>query len=314
MHALGYAAAIATRQDARVSGAFDPEYGSTFSESAGGVRLFDSAQNLLHESDAIIVCSENISHAEQIELACSHQKPVLCKKPLVTSEEEIAVVRKAIERTGNLVLTAFPCAYAPAFDKLVTKVHSGEIGEVKAICATNHGRCPYSWFIDATKSGGGALIDHTVHVADLLRRLLGMQPSAVMAQISNRMLGESVDDTAMLTLKYENGVFASLDASWSRPESYKTWGDVTIKVIGEKGVIEFDLFRPAFDRYRDAKMQHSLVGYGSDLDKLLVEDFVQAIHGTRPPRSTWECGIEATKVAIAAYRSVLRGEPVPLPV
>lgn len=314
MHALGYASSIALRKDANVSGVFDAEYGSSFAEKAGGVRRFDSVQGLFLESDAIIVCSENKRHAQHIELACSHRKPVLCEKPLVTSEEEIEQVRESVSRTGGLVMTAFPCAYAPSFEKLAAKVNAGEIGQVKAICATNHGRCPFSWFIDPEMSGGGALMDHTVHVADLLRRLLGMQPKTVMAQVSNRMLGEEVDDTAMLTLQYENGVFATLDASWSRPESYKTWGDVTLKVVGEKGVIEFDLFRPALDRYRNSSMQHSLAGYGSDLDALLVEDFIQAIHGNKPPRSTWECGVEASRIAIAGYRSVLRGEPVPLPV
>ena len=37
----------------------------------------------------------------------------------------------------------------------MAKIKSGEIGEVLAVCATNHGKCPGGWFTDKSKSGGG---------------------------------------------------------------------------------------------------------------------------------------------------------------
>jgi len=40
----------------------------------------------------------------------------------------------------------------------------GQIGKVLAIRGTNRGRCPFDWFVQLPLSGGGAVIDHTVHV------------------------------------------------------------------------------------------------------------------------------------------------------
>jgi hypothetical protein len=44
--------------------------------------------------------------------------------------------------------------------------------------------------------------------------------------------GISIDDTGMILVKFENGVFGVLDYSWSRPKSFPVWGDVTMEIIG----------------------------------------------------------------------------------
>ena len=49
-------------------------------------------------------------------------------------------------------------------------------GEVIAIKATNRGMCPWGWFVDIGLSGGGAVMDHTVHVLDLMRDLMLFRP------------------------------------------------------------------------------------------------------------------------------------------
>ena len=209
-------------------------------------------------------------------------------------------------------MTAFPCRYAPSFIRLVERVKGGDIGAIKAICATNHGRCPFDWFVEPELSGGGAMIDHTVHVADLLRVLLGEEPTRVQAQTGTKMYGKTWDDTAMLTIEFPSGVFATLDSSWSRPQSFKTWGDVTMNVVGESGVIELNMFGQEIDRYSDGKVTHSVAGYGSDADGGLVNDFVRCcIEGTPPPITAFD-GIQAARVAMAGYRSAAAGTPIML--
>jgi len=147
------------------------------------------------------------------------------------------------------------------------------------------------------------MIDHVVHVADLLAVLLGEPPSRVQAQIGHNMYGKDWDDTAMLTLEYPSGIFATLDSSWSRPTSYKTWGDVTINVVGENGVIEIDLFGQAFDHYANDNGKHGLAGYGSDIDAGLVDDFIRFAKGEIEGPVTAMDGLAAVRVALAGYRS-----------
>ena len=307
MHAWGYAPAFSKHAESELVGLWDdePERSAKFA-SHFGIQEFATPEALLASVDAVVICSENKKHADWIELCASQGKPVLCEKPLCTTQAEADRIRAA----GAKVTTAFPCRYSPAFLNLKAKVQNGDLGAIKGICATNRGRCPWGWFVDVSKSGGGAMIDHVVHVTDLLRVLLNSEVVKVQAQIGNNMYDQEWDDTAMLTLEFANGVFATLDSSWSRHKSYKTWGDVTMNVVGEQGVIELEMFGQALDTWKEGPTTHNLAGFGSDLDAGLVEDFLQSVLRDGPPPITAEDGIRASSVAIAGYESARLRTPV----
>jgi len=229
---------------------------------------------------------------------------VLCEKPLAPTKEHAERIQKALSSSGVTLMTAFPCPFSPIFQRLRQRVMAGDIGRVLAVNATNRGTCPFGWFTKPELSGGGAMIDHVVHVADLLWRLLGEAPSKVVAQTGTNMYGQEFDDTAHLTLSYPSGVFATLDSSWSRPANYRVWGDVTLKVVGEKGVIEADLFGQGVSVLTD---KARLLGTGSDLDKEMVGEFIAAVTQGRPPSVTAEDGLRASAVAIVGYESAYTG-------
>lgn len=311
MHSYGYAHAVNTHREAALVGVWDDDAdrGMKFADrfSTG---FEPNMETLLEQCDGVIITSENKRHAEMVELAASAGKQILCEKPLVTTEQEAARMKEAVDKHGVKLMTAFPCRYSPAFVRLKQRVSSGEIGNVLSICATNHGMCPFDWFVDVDKSGGGAMTDHVVHVADLIRDLLGSEPVEVYAQTGNGMYAQEWEDVAMLHVKFSDEVFATIDSSWSRPKSYKTWGDVTMNVVGEKGVIGMDMFGQTIDVYQNESARHWLAGYGSDMDAGLVADFVNVISDGAEPRITFEDGLAATKVFIAGYRSAEMGQPV----
>lgn len=300
MHSYGYAAGL--RGKAEITGVWDPtpETAAKFSE-ANSAPIRETLGSLIDSCDAVIITSENTRHLGIMEAVAASGKPMLCEKPIVTSEAEAAALRMLVA-SGAQIMTAFPCRYSPAFKMLQGKLANGEIGKVMAICATNRGTSPGGWFIEPGLSGGGAMIDHVVHVADLLRVLLGSEVTRVQAQTGSNMYSENWEDTAMLTLEFENGVFATLDSSWSCHSTYKTWGDVTMNVVGDRGVVELDLFRQAFDFFREPK--HILAGYGSDIDAGLVADFLRFATEGGPPPISADDGIRAVQVAWAGYASV----------
>lgn len=219
-------------------------------------------------------------------------------------------MERAVQASTSKFMTAFPCRFSPAYRRLAERVRSGEIGRIRGISATNRGRCPGGWFIKAELSGGGAMIDHVVHVTDLLRDLLAEEPALVQAQIGNNVYGQEWDDTAMLTIQFPSGIFATLDSSWSRPPTFKTWGDVTMTVTGENGVIELDMFGSGLDHYHEGAPNHSLVSYGTDLDAAMVTAFVEAcLDGSEVP-VTLHDGLQASRVALAGYVSAREGRAV----
>jgi predicted dehydrogenase len=311
VHTGSYVHCLKRNPNAELIGLWDDdlERGQSYSEK-NGLAFFQNLDELLATVDAVVVTSENLRHAELVEAAATKGKHVLCEKPLAASESEEARIRKAIESSGIKLMTAFPCRYSPAFQKLVDRVKAGEIGAIKAICATNRGSCPGGWFTEPEKSGGGAMIDHVVHVADLLRTLLGEEPIRVQAQTGSNMYGQPWDDTAMLTIEFPDGIFATLDSSWSRPAGYKTWGDVTMNVVGELGVIELDMFGPAVDVYSNEGKSHVSAGYASDMDYLMIDEFVRAVIEDREPLVGMQDGLQAARVAIKGYESARVGQPV----
>ena len=203
-----------------------------------------------------------------------------------------------------MLATAFPCPFSPNFLHAVSRIENGDIGKLLAINATNQGKCPGGWFVDESLSGGGAMIDHVVHVADLLRRLIGTTVSRVQAQIGNNMYHRDTDDTAMVTVEFDGGLFATIDSSWSKPEASPTWGNVRLTIVGEKGVIEVDLFSQGVTLVSD-RISH--VGSGTNLDSLMVRDFLDAIEHRRAPKSTLRDGLWASEIALLAYASVRAG-------
>lgn len=302
MHASSYAFCLATRTDASLVGVWDDDEtrGQAFAKKYE-VPWFDSAEALLAACDAVCICSENMKHAEHLEWAAKAGKPALCEKPIVGNQADAARVQKLID-DGAWIMTAFPCPYAPGFQQALAAIKGGQIGRVIGISGTNRGSCPGGWFVEPEKSGGGAMIDHTVHVADLFRRVLDAEPVAVRAQVGSPMYGESWDDTAMLTLDYANGVFATLDSSWSRPKGYMIWGDVTLRITGEQGVIDLDLFNPGVDVFgADGLRRHST---GSCLDPLMVSEFIASVSEARAPLTTGADGLAASRVALAGYASL----------
>ena len=142
-------------------------------------KAWDDRDALIDGCDAVAIAGENLDHADLIEAASCKGKAILCEKPLAATQDQSDRIEKAVNDSGVCLMTAFPCPFSPAFMSAVAKVEAGEIGNVLSVCATNPGKCPGGWFVEKDKSGGGAMIDHVVHVSDLLRRLLKEEPSRV---------------------------------------------------------------------------------------------------------------------------------------
>jgi predicted dehydrogenase len=153
-------------------------------------------------------------------------------------------------------------------------------------------------------------MDHTVHVADALRWVLGDEVVRVHAELGSLIHELPVEDCGLLTLELAGGAFASIDCSWSRPATFPTWGGVTLHVVGERGTVDVDVFRQSLTHYDDTAGATKLLGWGDDLNALMVGGFVDAILDGRPVPISGEDGLRSLEVVVAAYRSAELGRPV----
>lgn len=312
LHARSYLSVLSQRDDITWLGIVDEADTDAASGEAGeyGAHHVASAEALLGQIDAVIITSANASHHRMALQAAKLGIPTLVEKPLATDRRKALEMIAAFENAGLPLATAFPCPFSPAFIALQDQIAKGVVGQVLALKTTNRGKMPGGFLIKVERSGGGAVIDHTVHVADLLRRLTGSDPVQVYAEIGHSLYHETWDDSGILSIDMASGAIATLDASWSRPASFPTWGDVTLEVIGTRGTAYADLFGQDLVYYPSDQVPPSRVSWGSDLDHLMIDDFVTAVRGGHPPKSTGEDGLRALEVALAAYASAETGHPV----
>jgi len=316
VHARGLATAIASlRPRVELSGIYDEEPGRPDSLLQELRATFDPSISLhdlpalLGRSDAVVIASTNADHRRYTEAAAAAGVHVLCEKPLATTLADARAMIDACRSAGVQLGTAFPVRSSAAVLSLKDAIDNGRLGRVLAARCTNPGRYPGGWFGDPAKAGGGAVMDHTVHVADLLRWLLHDEIERVEAEVGS-FGGLPVDDTGILLLDLAGGAFASIDCSWSRPKTFPTWGGLTLHVVGEKATIDVDVFRQALTHHDDGESTTRLVPWGDDLNRPMVAGFVDAILAARPVPISGEDGLRALEVAIAAYRSAAERRPV----
>ncbi len=264
--------------------------------------------------DLGVVCSPTNAHLQSVELMAAAGIDVLCEKPLATNVADARRIVEVCEAAGVKLMTAFPMRFSPSLRTGAEWISEGRVGELLAITGTNRGHLPTGyapWFADPVLAGGGAVMDHTVHVADVIRWWLGSDPDQVYAE-TNKILHPEVDveTGGLITIGFSGGAFATIDCSWSRPDNYPTWGGLEIEVVGTEGVFTIDAFAQRFDMW--SKGTTTWVDWGSDTNQLMIDHFVGAVRGDHPLAVTGRDGLRATEIALAAYRSATEGQPVAL--
>ncbi len=318
-HALGYLRYLAGRSDIDLV-ACDPDGAGTSQPAtrgpgpaaALGVRYLDTYEEALGwEPDAVVVCSENTRHRELVELAAAAGAHILCEKPLATSIADAEAMRAATTAAGVQLMVAFPVRFSPSFVALRSRCLAGQLGTILGIVGTNNGMLPLdaAWFTDPALSGGGSIVDHVVHCADLIDNLLQEQASSVYA-VANRTLyadiGAEVETGGLVTATYGSGVIATIDCSWSQPRTAPTWGGLSLKVIGTRGTVEVAPFAAHVGGHGpDGALWLS---YGADLDGLMIGEFLAATREGRRPQPDIDVGVRTTALMTAAQASAQTGK------
>ncbi|WP_145325095.1 Gfo/Idh/MocA family protein [Paenibacillus xylanexedens] len=258
----------------------------------------------LPEIDAVIICSENVKHASMVMESARAGKHILCEKPLGISMDEMKIMIEICSKYRVQLMTAFPCRYLPAVLETKRALERGDIGQVVAVKGYNRGTAPEGWFLDPSQSGGGAILDHTVHVADLLRWLFNLDPTAVYAEQGHLFHDLAVEDSGMVHIELDQGVIAFIDTSWSRNRTYPFWGDVKLDIIGTEGVIHMDAFAQTNEVYSDLEERARWSYWGERMNYYMLQDFVDSLLSGRSVLVSGEDGLQATAVALAAYESI----------
>ncbi|TSA80360.1 Gfo/Idh/MocA family oxidoreductase [Deinococcus detaillensis] len=317
VHAQHYAALLSQREDTEVLGFTedDPNVAQEFAQRTGLMQR-TAAEIMALSPHGVIVCTVNTKRLGPVQLAAASGAHVLCEKPIATNEADAQAMRRACEAAGVQFVTAFPARFSSAALSLAEQLRAGQLGKVLAYSGVNHSVAPdheQPWFGDPSQAGGGAGMDHIVHLADLLR-FVGERPTEVYAQlrpVPQWVLPEhaDIDAAGLITLRLASGASATIDCSWSRPQGYPRWGQLRLDVTASRGMLSLDVFA---DHLNVTQGTYQWAGYGEDLNAKMLDDFIQVCAGSGAGRATWQDGYAALRVVQAAYASNASGEAVRL--
>lgn len=317
-HVRSYAGAVQRSGAGRLVGLHDasPDLGGPLAADLG-VPYDADADALLDRlrPAAAVVCSATDRHRALVELAADRGVHVLCEKPLATTVSDARAMVAACDEHGVQLHTAFVSRFYPSILQARDLVAAGELGQVRGMVGGNRGRPPLpprypSWITEQAGAGGGALIDHSVHVLDAMRFVTGLEPHEVLAETGTLFVDTEVEDSALVSVVFDGDVPASIDPSWSvTPES--SWDyDFYLRLLGTEGTLTISTGRESLQvAGRYGERTHALLPFEPDIDQAMVEAFLRSVAEGRvlDPCATGEDGLRAVEVACAAYASVPAG-------
>ncbi len=197
--------------------------------------------------DGVVIATPSALHKEQAIAAFKNEKAVFCQKPLGRNAEEVAAVIAAAAKANKLLGADFSYRYTAAFQKILSIIHSGELGKIFAVDLKFHNAYgpDKPWFYDVKLSGGGCVLDLGIHLIDLM--LYALHFPEVKKVNSNLFAkgvpvrgSEAVEDFAAVNIEMENDITAQLSCSWNlqagqeaviEASFYGTNGGVSLKNV-----------------------------------------------------------------------------------
>lgn len=186
------------------------------------------------EIDAVLICSSTDTHSPISVEAIKAGKHVFCEKPIDHDVAKIREVISALEGSSVKYQVGFNRRFDHNFEAVRRAVAAGKVGDIHVIRVTSRDPEPPS--AEYVKVSGGMFLDMTIHDFDMVRFLAGCNAAEVYVEAAvlvDPAIGEAGDvDTAVITLKMENGAIAVIDNSRKAVYGY----DQRVEVFGSKGM------------------------------------------------------------------------------
>ncbi|GIV78409.1 inositol 2-dehydrogenase [Litorilinea aerophila] len=266
--------------------------------------------------EAVVICSATHTHAQIIQEAAAAGKHIFCEKPIDHDLAKIDQALDAVARAGVKLQIGFNRRFDANYARVRQAIADGEIGapHLMHIISRDPAPPPLSYI----QVSGGIFLDMTIHDFDMARFLMGCEATEVYTAagvLVDPQIGQAGDlDTALITLKFENGAMGVIDNSRQAVYGY----DQRVEVLGSKGSVATANNYPntavvstAGQVRRDPPLYFFLERY---IDSYVAEmnAFVEAVLQDRPTPVNGRDGRIPVIMGLAARRSYDENRPVRL--
>ena len=298
-----------------------------------GMPFYSHYEEMLDKAkpEGVIIATPTEVHTT-VGIACAKRSVhLLVEKPIADSVDTGRSLLKVADENGVQVLVGHHRRFNPLVQQAHDKVQGGKLGRLVSVTAMWFALKPKDYYdvVWRTKPGGGPLLINMIHEIDTLRYICG-EIETVYAATSSAVRGFEVEDSASITLQFENGVLGSLSGSDTTPSpwsyeitsfenpAYSHRKENCYYFFGSKGSLAFP--RMELWRYDD----NDAAGWNQSLIKsqLNVEpgdplraqllNFCRVIRGEESPVVSGEEGLRTLSATLAVLESARRGSPVHL--
>ena len=239
--------AHATNHQLVAVGARDKSRAEEFAKQYQIKKAYGSYQEVIDDPDVDVIYNalHNGAHAPWNMKALAAGKHVLSEKPSVSNAAEAKEVLAATNKSGKVFMEAFHYYYHPMFQRLLTIIKSGEIGEVIKVESALLTPTPDKSDLRMQFAlAGGSVMDvgcYALHSQRMISQLISDGEPTIVKTDSNAADGE-VDTKLYIQLKYPNGVSGLARGDMETPVF-----NAPLTVTGSKGSVHLPNFVSALD-------------------------------------------------------------------
>lgn len=165
--------------------------------------------------DIVVITTPVFLHKTMIESALEHNLHIFVEKPLAMNGEECQLLLS--KRFENKSLVGYCRRFMETYNLAKKIIVEKDLGKVhffySHLFVAQVFKQEKGWQYNGEMSGGGVLMDLGSHAIDLFHYLFG-DIDTVLA-FGKPVFNKDVEDFVSVNLKFENGIFGSLQLSWS---------------------------------------------------------------------------------------------------
>ena len=193
------------------------------------------------EPDFVVVNTHFHLQSEVTTEVLKRNLHVFVEKPVATDLHDLDALEDAYRQSKSSLITMLGIRYDPAFYTAWKSVQEGSIGTVRLLHAQKSYRMGNRSQLYRKRSTYGGTIPWVgIHAIDWIQWFGGTGFLSVDARHSvaaNKGHGE-LEATAACLFTMKDGVFATVNLDYLRPETAVSHGDDRIRVVGSEGVVE----------------------------------------------------------------------------
>ena len=258
------------------------------------------------ELDVVFIITPHVFHAAQTTASLEAGLDVLLEKPMVMNATEASALIATRDRTGRLLVVAFPGSLSPQVRTAARLIASGQVGALLNVDALVwqdwQSHSTGTWRQDPTISGGGFMFDTGAHMLNTVTDLAGEDIVEVAAWLEAD--GRPVDLRAVVMARLASGALVTMNGNGRAIPSLGS----EIRVFCEHATLRTGVWGERLEVQRHGSKRLSPVR--SVASRTVWEQFLAVRAGDEPNPCPPEVGLRMARLWDAIRESSARGGSV----